>query len=350
MASTLQTVTHIPHIAGKKILVRIDSDVDIVDGVIQDDTRLLSSLDTVQHILDKGGKVILIGHLGRPDGVAKKELSLEPVAKWYAKKFDGTIQETEIHTFKGWNITENISLIENIRYFINEEENDSYLGRQLATCGDYYVNEAFAVSHRAHASTEAVTHFIPSFAGLHLAHEVHELSSVMQNPARPLVVLIGGAKIETKLPMVETMHHLADFVLVGGEIADQIKVLLKVQHEKKSPKRSILLVADLIDSGFDITEKSTENFIQVLNHAQTVVWNGPVGLTGKGSETEQGTRKIAHALAQSSAHTIVGGGDTLVFLQKEKLLDKFNFVSTGGGAMLEFLAGVKLPALKRLYR
>lgn len=346
----LRVINSVDSFSEKTVLVRVDSDVDVIDSVIQDDTRLISSQETIEYILNRRGKIILVGHMGRPDGVRKKELSLLPVAQWYANKLQGVVQTQRIGEFDGWQINPLVRILENIRYFKNEEENDHYLSRQLAGLGDLFVNEAFAVSHRAHASTEGITHFLPSYAGIHLAREIKELTAVMNEPKRPLAVLIGGAKIETKLPLVERMHRVADFVLVGGEIAEQVKMLLKVQHEKITGRRSILLVADVIESGLDITEKSSENFVQVLQSASTIVWNGPMGLTGKDTSTEMGTKTIAQAIARSSAYTIVGGGDTLVYLRREKLLDSFGFISTGGGAMLEFLSGKKLPALVPLYK
>ena len=161
------------------------------------------------------------------------------------------------------------------------------------------------------------------------------------------VVLIGGAKIETKLPMVEKMHHVADYVLVGGKIAEEVKTLIKIQHEKISGHKSVVLVADNVEAGDDITPKDTENFIQIFQLAKTIVWNGPVGKMGN-PETEKNSLKIGRAIAESKAYTVVGGGDSLALLKQHNLLDKFSFVSTGGGAMLEFLSGKNLPGIKVL--
>jgi phosphoglycerate kinase len=210
-----------------------------------------------------------------------------------------------------------------------------------------FVNDAFASSHRANASIAGITKFLPSYAGLRLQKEVEELSKVINNPQRPLCVIIGGAKIETKLPLVEKMHNFADFVLVGGELSEKDSVLIRVMHEKADKVKSMLFVADLKDSKKEITDYSTENFIQVINKSRTVVWNGPLGQTEE-EEYAGETRKLARAIAKSQAYSIVGGGDTVAFLQKEGLADKFSFVSTGGGAMLEFLAGEKLPGLAAL--
>lgn len=353
----LAQVSELHSLKDKKVIVRIDTDVDIKDGKITDDTRLISSLDTIGYLLGKGAIVILVGHLGRPtrqfEGAASridKEFSLKPIASWFEGKFKGNLQEVVFDYFSGWKINENLFLLENIRFYKEEEENDKKFAKELATLADYFVNEAFAVSHRNHSSISGITSFLPSYAGIHLGKEVLTLNHIMEDPKRPLVVLIGGAKIETKLPMVERMHHVADFVLVGGEIAEQDKVLIKVQHEKISGQKSIVFVADVKESKKDVTDKSVENFEQVMLVAKTIVWNGPIGLIGDKKEYEEGTKKIAHAIAESSAYKVVGGGDTLAYLKQENLLSKFDFVSTGGGAMLEFLSGKKLPGITPLLK
>nr|MBP9719236.1 phosphoglycerate kinase [Candidatus Levybacteria bacterium] len=177
------------------------------------------------------------------------------------------------------------------------------------------------------------------------------LGKVLENPQRPLVVIVGGAKLETKLPLVSQMHHFADFVLVGGKLVQETQDILKMQHEKLAPspsgQKSVLLVADPNEKGVDITQNSVENFLQVLANAKTIVWNGPVGKTGKNSDaiSQQGTLQIAQGIIATDAYSVVGGGDTIEFLASQKLLEKFSFVSTGGGAMLSFLSGEPLPAL-----
>lgn len=346
MAALLSLSSHPPK--NKRVLVRIDSDVDIEDGKILDDTRLLSALETIRLLLSHKNQVILIGHLGRPDGI-DSNLTLAPAAHWFGRVLKTHVSgSTEL--FGGWHIGPHLRLLENIRFFSEEEENDKSFSKELASLGDVFVNEAFAVAHRAHASNVGITAFLPAFAGLHFEQEVRVLTSVLEHPKRPLAVVIGGAKIETKLPMVEKMHTVADFVLVGGEVAAHTKELIQVQHEQVTNKRSIVLVGDLIESGLDITQQSAENFCEVLDTAKTIVWNGPVGQTGKDPVTEQATRIIAHTVANSHAYTIVGGGDTLSYLKQHRLLDKFSFVSVGGGAMLEFLAGKELPAISVLLK
>lgn len=344
---TLRKISEVTDFSGKKVLVRIDSDVEIDNGNILDDTRLQSSIDTISYILEKNGTVIILGHLGRPDGTADEDFTLKPVAQWYEGKLNGKVEDQSLGEFKGWKIKDNINLIENLRFFKEEEEGNEDFAKKLATLGDIYVNEAFAVSHRDHASISKIAKILPSYAGFHLLKEVETLSKVLENPERPLVVLIGGAKIETKLPMVETMHKVADYVLVGGQIAEQDKILIQVQHEKIEGHKSAVLVADNASDGLDITPKDTENFIQIFQLAKTIVWNGPVGKMGD-SRTEVNTLKIAEAIANSGAYTIVGGGDSLTLLRQHDLLGKFSFVSTGGGAMLEFLSGKNLPGISTL--
>lgn len=343
----LRTLSRLHDFENKTVLVRIDADVDLEGQHVLDDTRLLASLETIRYILKHGGSVILLGHLGRPGGKSLPEYSLLPIAKWYQERFDGHIQEELFGDFPGWKITDKLSLLENLRFYKGEEENDPSFAEKLANLGNVYVNEAFAVSHRNHASITGIATLLPSYAGFHLATEVEALSRILENPQRPLIVLIGGAKIETKLPVVEKMHHIADYVLVGGKIAEETKELLRVQHEKITGKKSVILVADNTPDGLDISQKDTENFIQILSLAKTIVWNGPMGKMGS-AKTEKNTLTIATAIARSSAYTVVGGGDSLTFLREHKLIHKYSFVSTGGGAMLDFLSGKTLPGIQAL--
>jgi len=350
-------------IGGKTVLLRADLDVPLARGEISDDFRLITSLETINYLLKQTKTMFIVGHLGRPEK-EDKSLSLKVVAQWYANKLKGNLKEVEDKGFLGWEILPGFVLFENLRFF-KEEENPStssgqVFSQKLASLADIYVNDAFASSHRVHASIVGITKYLPSFAGLRLEKEVGELSKILNNPKRPLVVIIGGAKIETKLPLVEKMHHFADYVLIGGEIAENDKVLLKIQHEKITGRKSILLVADLTEDNKDITVKSAENFLQICQNAATIVWNGPMGYISENSKLKTQNSKVgdegytslllAQGITSSGAYTIVGGGDTVAFLKKNDLLDKFSFVSTGGGAMLEFLAGKKLPGLEVLMK
>ena len=334
-------------IKDKKVFLRVDADVPIQDGKIDDFTRLKAWFPTLEYLLKYQNTIIIAGHLGRPNGKDEK-LSLRPIAEWIRKELQlhSDLKEAQIGDFEGWQLTANVFVLENLRFYPEEEQNDDEFSKKLSQLAEIYVNDAFASTHRAHASIVGITKYLPSFAGLRLQKEVEELSKVINSPKRPLTIIIGGAKIETKLPLVEKMHAFADFVLVGGEIAEHDRELVKVAHEKLASKKSILLVADLTPDTKDITEYSTQNFTQIIQNSKTVVWNGPMGLVEDCFDL--GTRDVAKAIANSGAYTIVGGGDTVSFLNKDDLLSKFSFVSIGGGAMLEFLAGEKLSGLKPL--
>jgi phosphoglycerate kinase len=332
------------NIQGKTVLLRADLDVPIQSSIV-DDTRLKAWFPTLQYLLEERATVIIVGHLGRPAGKDSK-FSLLPIAKWTAAKLKTPnlkLKTAQLGEFGGWEITDRIFLLENIRFYKEEEENDSQFAKKLASIAQVFVNDAFASSHRSHASIVGVTKFLPSFAGLRVLEEVKVLSQVLEAPQRPLGVIIGGAKIETKLPLVEKMHGFADYVLVGGEIVENDKVLIKVAREKVQSK-SILLMADTLENKQDITLRSVENFLQVLQSAKTIVWNGPMGQI-EDEEFQKGTAILAEGIVKIPAYTIVGGGDTIGFLKKKNLLKQFSFASTGGGAMLEFLAGENLPGL-----
>ncbi len=336
-------------VKNKTVLLRADLDVPVRDSQITDDTRLSAWFPTLEYLLGQEAKVIIAGHFGRPEGKDDK-FSLKPVAEWIVEQLRIKNKELRIKNidgFAGWELSENITLLENLRFYKEEEENDKEFSKNLAGLAEIYVNDAFASSHRAHASIVGIIEYLPHFAGLRLEKEVEQLSKILNDPKRPLVVIIGGAKIETKLPLVEKMHHFADYVLVGGEIAENDKVLLRVQHEKITGRKSSLLVADLTEDDKDITVKSAENFLQVCQNAASIVWNGPMGLI-EDEKYQNGTNILAEGLAEISCYKVVGGGDTLGFLKKKNLFDKFSFASIGGGAMLEFLAGVKLPGLEAL--
>ena len=352
----LKTIQSIA-VSGKKILLRLDLDVPLsATGDIADTTRLKAGTETLQYLLSHGAIVIICGHMGRPNGEIKKEDSLEPVAKWLANElritnYELRMKETKLGEFVGWELSNNLYVLENLRFFPGEEENDPAFAKQLADLAAIYVDDAFAVSHRSAASNVGITTFLPSYAGLQMQKEIENLGKVLENPQRPLVVIVGGAKLETKLPLVSKMHHFADYVLVGGKLVQETQDILKMQHEQLPPsptgQKSILLVGDPDESGLDITQNSVENFLQVIVNAKTIVWNGPLGKTGKDATTdsEKGSRLVAEGIIATGAYTVVGGGDTIEFLESQHLLEKFSFISTGGGAMLSFLSGATLPAL-----
>ncbi len=360
-------------VAGKRVFLRADIDVPLLEvrsqklevRQIEDDMRLVAGMPTIKHLLENKARVIIGGHLGRPGEKNQKskiknqnygsEFSLMSVAEWLVKNFNfpfSNLQFQKIDGLSGWRISENLFLLENLRFYQGEEKNDPDFAKQLANLADLYVNDAFAMCHRNHASIVGVPKLLPHYAGIRLIEEVKHLSSVLDNPKRPLIVIIGGKKIETKLPLVEKTISLADKVLVGGLIAKEMRK--QVQHDKIEVEN--LFVAKLNNDGTDILEESLNEFISIIKTAGTVVWNGPMGLINQKSkiknqkleDTERGTKELAKAIVESSAYKVVGGGDTTEFLKRIGLLDKFDFVSTGGGAMLTFLSGQPLPGLEAL--
>src|SRR5258708_6183848 len=340
---------------GKKtVFLRLDLDVPVSDhGNILDDTRLQGAVPTIEYLIRRGANIVMAGHLGRPEGF-DKSLSLENVGFFLKGKFgipSSGFSRTKLKGLDAFKIGERIILLENLRFNKGEEINDPEFAKKLADTSDIYVNEAFAASHRIHASIVGIPKHLPHFAGFRFEKEVEELSKALEKPDRPLCVIIGGAKIETKLPLVEKMHQFADFVLVGGEIAEHDEELLKLTHEKIKPS-SKLNVAKVNEKKDDILQSSIEEFSKAIQEAKTIVWNGPMGVTSKVTNqdlpSEQGTKELAKIISRSSAYTIVGGGDTIAFLKKERMMENFSFVSTGGGAMLSFLAHGTLPGIEAL--
>jgi phosphoglycerate kinase len=350
-------------IKNRNVFLRADLDVPLKkeDGEtkIADSTRLKAWLPTLELILKNQGNLTIGGHLGRPkqqisflDSKSSisnidKEFSLQPVAEWLKHKLElqNKLTLCQKNGFYGWELTGNLFFLENLRFYKEEEENNLEFAKKLAKGFDIYVNDAFASCHRANTSIAAMPTFLQHFAGLRLKEEVKVLSSVLENPKRPLTVVIGGAKVETKLPVVSKMVDIADCILVGGEIAAHATTILDTYKEYQGGKTT-LLIADLIPSGKEITEQSIDKFLPKIYASRTVVWNGPMGFFEGGFE--KATLELANAIIKSDAYSVIGGGDTLSFLKKHNLLDKFSFASTGGGAMLDFLAGQKMPGLEAL--
>lgn len=339
-------------VKNKRVFVRCDFDIplEVVKSTqqvaISDDTRLVSGASTIEYLLENNATVIAAGHLGRPEGYDEK-LSIEPIVQWFAGEFPGTdIKPTHLGGLKAWKLKENFYILENLRFDKGEEENDSSFFHKLAYLADIYVNEAFGASHRSHASIVGVASLIPHFAGFHLQKEIKILTNIIENPRKPFTFIVGGAKIETKLPLISKMHKFADYVLVGGELAEQDRVLIEEQHKNTVNQKAMLLIADLNSDKTDITQKSLENFLQIVSRSGCIVWNGPMGFLEKGFTDS--TELLAKGVLESGAYKVVGGGDTIAFLNKHNLLDKFDFVSVGGGAMLEFLSGQTLPGILAL--
>ena len=321
-------------VSGKRVIVRCDFDDPIIDGKLTDDTRIKSNLPTLKLLLDRNASLFLVSKLGRPQG-KDPSLSMKVVLDTISKYLDEEV------TFKQDLKKEQlgrVTLLENLRFWPEEEKGDLAFSKKIALFGDLYVNECFATSHRNDASFIGIPKFLPGFAGLNLEKEVLELTKVLESPARPLVAIIGGAKLETKLPAIYNLAKVADKVLVGGKLMFEV--------ERRSLPENVVVAHDDNETK-DIGEKTATLFGDIIQRAAMIVWNGPMGVFEEEKYTF-GTKAVAKAVVGSNAYSVVGGGDTISALNKFELLDKMSFVSTGGGAMLEFLAGKKLPGLGAL--
>lgn len=334
---------------GTRVLMRADLDVALKNDKIIDDFRLQRMLPTIRLILKKGGHLRIIGHIDRPQGKPILSLSLKKISDYFRRVLKRKVifvkNPFDEKDFIFLNSSPYILLFENIRFWPGEEKNDIEFAKKLAGWGDIYINESFASSHRKHASMAALAEILPAFAGIQLEKEISILDNVIKNPERPLATLIGGAKLETKLPLIKNFLKIADKILLGGSIANEF---LRKQNHLKSPK--IVLPEDglgIYGNFKDIGPKTIAHFASLLQDAQTIIWNGPLGVA-EISRFARGTKELARIIIRSKAFTVVGGGDTVAILRKYKLLCGFNHVSAGGGAMLEFLAGKKLPALEVL--
>ncbi len=331
----LKTLKDAP-VSEKRVLLRADLDVPIKDGRVGEDYRLKALLPTLSYLLEKGAMVLVIGHASRPEGKPDPAFSLRPIAS-YLEELVGK----KISFFETINSARqavgSLGMLENLRFWPGEEKNDPAFAKELAALAELYVNESFAASHRDHASVVGIPKYLPTFAGLRLEEEVKELGVVLEKPDHPLVFVLGGAKTETKSPLVPAFAKISDEVLLGG-------LLMFDQNLKKIAR--VTFPVDAIET-FDIGPESVKKFAEIIKNAGTVVWNGPMG-KWEDSRYATGTRAIAEELATSSAKTIVGGGDTIAALSAFGLLEKMGYVSLGGGAMLEFLAGKELPGLSAL--
>lgn len=327
----MQTVT--PElIQNKRVLLRLDLDVPLREEngqvFIEDDTRLLAGMETLGLCLEFAASVTICGHLGRPGGKEDPKLSVKPVVDWLEEGY-GHIQlpAGKLH------------ILENLRFESGEDSSDMAFAKELASHGDFYVYEAFA-SYRPAASTTVVPTLLPHAAGLRFAQEVDELTQVRENPVRPLVVILGGAKVEDKLPVIKAMADKADVVLVGGKLAGEIK------EKGIEGLGANVMVGKLIEDGFDISDETVGAWSNLIKTAKEIVWNGPLGKFEDPKYNQ--SEKIAKAIIDSGAKSIVGGGDTISALTQYGLIDKFTFVSTGGGAMLKLLADGTLPTIEAL--
>lgn len=378
---------------GKTVLLRADFNVPQDANLnITDDTRIRATLPTIKYILEQGvKKLILMSHLGRPDGQVVAKYSLKPVATrlkellaqdvLFLSDCVGENIKKEIDSSK-----EKVVLLENLRFHAEEEANDAGFARQLASLADVFVNDAFGTAHRAHASTEGVTHFLKSAAGFLLEKEIQYLGNAVQNPAKPFMVILGGAKVSDKIGMIENLLPKADAIIVGGGMAytflkaqgkqignsklekDKLDLAKSILKQAKSLKKEIILPIDnlVVDKielnakteivgeeipegkiAVDIGPKTIKLFEDKLKSAKTIVWNGPLGIFEMDAFS-QGTREIANFVSNLKATTIIGGGDTAAAIAKFKLESKMTHISTGGGASLEYLEGKVLPGVAAL--
>ena len=381
-------------VAGKKVLVRVDFNVPLNDkGEITDDTRITASLPTIQYLLEQKAAVILMAHLGRPKGQVKPELSLAPVAKHLGKLLGkkilfapdcvGEAAQAAASKLKPGHIL----LLENLRFHKEEEKNDMDFAEKLASLADLYVNDGFGVSHRAHASVEGVTHFLPAAAGFLLEKEIQYVGQAVTNPLHPFVAIIGGAKVSDKIGVISNLLDKVDTLLIGGGMAntflaaqgykmgkslveeDKLELAKELLAKAKKNKVNMLLPTDLVMAAafapdaehvtekvknlnqaymaLDIGAETSKAYAEALADAKMIVWNGPMGVFEMDAFCK-GTEAVAKAVAKSRATSIVGGGDSVAAIEKLGLAKRITHISTGGGASLEYLEGKVLPGVAAL--
>src|SRR3989338_1631212 len=324
-------------VENKRVLVRCDFNVPLDDtGNILDDFRIKKTLPTLQYLLSKKARIILMSHLGEAEGKVVEGLRLGPIKK----TTDCIGRETNDQVMQL--AAGEIILLENLRFHKEEAENNAEFAKELAGLGQVYINDAFSVCHRNHASLSAICQFLPSFAGLLLAEEIKNLTKILENPSRPMLAIIGGAKVKTKVMLIETFSKIADTVIINGLIKKEI---LQENIHLKHPEKIISQIDP--SPSLDISQESINVFKEKIMAAKTIVWNGPFGKFEE-KKYETGTLEIAKAIIKSQAFSVVGGGETIEFLHKEGILSQFSHVSLGGGAMLSFLAGEQLPGLVAL--
>lgn len=370
---------------GKRVLIRADLNVPLKDGKVASDKRIMATLPTIKLALEKGAKVMVISHLGRPEeGVYAEEFSLKPVADYIATKLNGVKVRLEKDYLNGVEVNEGeVVVLENCRFNKGEKKNAEDLSKKYAALCDVFVMDAFGTAHRAQATTYGVAQFAPvACAGPLLAAELEALGKAMDNPARPMVAIVGGSKVSTKLPVLNSLLKVCDQLIVGGGIANtfiaaaghkvgkslcendlidtakelaaktQIPEFVDVVVGKEFDEKTPAVTKDLKDVAdddmiFDLGPMSMANINEVIKNAKTILWNGPVGVF-EFDQFAAGTKSMADAIANSEAFSVAGGGDTINSIQKFGVTDKISYISTGGGAFLEFVEGKKLPAVEIL--
>ncbi|MFA6105420.1 MAG: phosphoglycerate kinase [Patescibacteria group bacterium] len=389
----MKSVRQIKNLTGKKVLVRVDFNVSIHKGKVVSDYKLSRSLPTIEYLLNQGARVVLVSHLGRPNGIDSKH-SLKPVVHRLEDLLQRKVKLLPITKGQDWRNTQaavsampngSVAMLENIRFLKDEETEGQHLSKVLASLCDIFVLDGFAVAHRRAASVSGVAKYVPSYAGLLLFEEITVLSNVLRRPKRPLLVMLGGAKAETKIPVLKKLLPIADYILVGGGIFNTYLASLKkpigksiyskgLEKEVKRycENRKVILPVDVIvgdakgnkvrvvkvselsvgknEAIYDIGPESVHLFAKYLKKAKTLVWNGALGMFEQ-HPYQYGTFSLARLFAaRSKGHAlgVCGGGETVQILEKIRAMTDIDLVSTGGGAMLEFLSGDKLPGLKAL--
>ena len=380
-------------VAGKKVLVRVDFNVPIQDGVITNDKRIVAALPTIKYLLDNNAAVILVSHLGRPGGEFKKEFSMAPVAQRLSQLLEkpvvlaedvvGDDAKAKAAALKPGEVL----LLENVRYMAGETKNDPQLAKDLADLAELYVNDAFGTAHRAHASTAGAAEHLPAAAGFLIQKEIDFMGKALSDPARPFVAILGGAKVSDKIGVIENLLDKVDTLIIGGGMAftffkaqgyeigtsicedDKLDLAKSILEQAKEKKVNFLLpvdtrIADKFDEnanmqevssdqipsdwmGMDIGPESEKLFAEAIKGAKTIIWNGPMGVF-EFEKFAGGTNAIAKAVADTDAISIIGGGDSVAAVTKLGYADKMSHISTGGGASLEFLEGKVLPGIASL--
>ncbi|OZM56031.1 phosphoglycerate kinase [Lottiidibacillus patelloidae] len=381
-------------VSGKKVFCRVDFNVPMKDGNITDDTRIRAALPTIQYLTERGAKVILASHLGRPKGQVVEELRLDAVAERLSQLLNVEVLKTdeaygaEVNEAIGQLSDGGILLLENVRFYAGEEKNDLELAKQFADLADIYVNDAFGAAHRAHASTAGIAQYIPAVAGLLMEKELDVLGRALSTPDRPFTAIIGGAKVKDKIDVIDNLLDKVDNLIIGGGLAytfikargyevgnslleeDKIETALRFIKKAEENGVKLLMSEDVIAAdefsndanikvvnienipsdymGLDIGPKTIETYEKVIAESKLVIWNGPMGVFEL-SNYANGTRSVANALANATnTYTVIGGGDSAAAVEKFNVADKMDHISTGGGASLEFMEGKELPGVVAL--